>query len=165
MASNSLRRMAGRWPSILLWLGLNGLGIAYGTQCDASSPANPTNLNAYIALGPGSCTLPNNGGTISNIRYSATVKGGGTAGRTDGMGIVPFGPAGAAITAGLDLLFHAESAAQRFALSVQQRSPRRRHADGDHVVLSECYIQVLPARGEENLRTTFSGANNAYRTV
>ena len=106
MASISLRRMVGRWPWIALGVALlNGMGIAQAAQCDGSNPANPTNLNAYIALGAGNCSLPNSGGTIANIRYSATVSGGGTAAPPDTMGIVPFGPSGAATKSGLNLFF------------------------------------------------------------
>ena len=84
--------MVGRWSWIALWLGLNGLGVVHAAQCDTSSPT--TNLNTYLALGAGSCTLPPSGikslGTLSNFRYSATVTGTSTTPpSTASMGILP----------------------------------------------------------------------------
>src|SRR6266853_979995 len=74
------------WQTVTFLIGFHGWGVANAATCDTT----PNNMNTYIALGTGSCTI-SNGGTISNIRYSATTTGSAPTPSTSLMGVVGVG--------------------------------------------------------------------------
>jgi hypothetical protein len=74
------------WQTVTFVVAFAGWGVMEAATCDTT----PNNMNTYIALAAGSCSI-SNGGTISNIRYSATTTGSAPIPSTSLMGVVGVG--------------------------------------------------------------------------